>query len=73
LRSKSRLVLFSKIMYPAILILLAEIEGAKYYAFKIDGAVEPARGERFDCNKVILAKMLNLQVLKGLRRETVVY
>jgi len=37
-----------------IMVPFAEIEGAKYYAFRIEGAFEPARGERFDRDKVIL-------------------
>lgn len=37
-----------------ITVPFAEIEGAKYYAFKIGGPFDPARGLRFDCDKVIL-------------------
>ena len=37
-----------------IMVPFAEIDRAKYYAFKIDGALEPARGARFDRDKVIL-------------------
>ncbi|MGO9062112.1 MAG: glycogen debranching protein [Candidatus Binataceae bacterium] len=37
-----------------IMVPFTEIDGAKYYAFKIDGALEPARGARFDRDKVIL-------------------
>ena len=37
-----------------IMVPFAEIDGAKYYAFKIDGGPEPAQGGRFDRDKVIL-------------------
>jgi isoamylase len=37
-----------------IMVPFTEIEEAKYYAFKIGGAFEPARGQRFDPDKVLL-------------------
>ena len=37
-----------------LIVPLAGIEDAKYYAFRMGGAFEPARGDRFDTEKVIL-------------------
>ena len=37
-----------------IMVPFAEIEGARYYAFKIAGPFDPARGDCFDRDKVIL-------------------
>jgi isoamylase len=37
-----------------MLVPAAEIEGAKYYAYKVDGPFGPGLGERFDRGKVLL-------------------
>lgn len=37
-----------------ILIPWAEITGAKYYGYRVDGPFNPARGQRFDKQKILL-------------------
>ena len=36
-----------------MLVPAAEIDGAKYYAYKVDGPFGPGFGERFDRGKVL--------------------
>src|SRR5579863_6249646 len=37
-----------------VMVPAAELDGAKYYAFKVDGPFDPPRGARFDRDKILL-------------------